>query len=115
MGTTVDQLHAIDEAHESLGLTFKQIARVLQADESTVQRWRSGITDPSPIFLNRLESLEELLTELRGTFRDATTARTWLSTRVPAFSDQRPIDLLLGGRIERVTAGLLALNVGMTI
>ena len=41
-------------------------------------------------------------------------SKRWLETRVPAFGDQRPLDLLLGGRIERVTAALQALNSGMT-
>ncbi len=114
MGTAASHLHAIDEAHDSLDFTFKQIARILRADESTLQRWRSGDTEPSPIFLSRLESLEELLAELRKTFRRVEAAKRWLNTKVPDFADQRPLDLLLGGRIERVTAGLQAFNTGMT-
>lgn len=114
MGTSVSQLHAIDEARDRLGLTLKQIALVLRADESTLQRWRTGVSDPSPVFLNRLESLEEFLAEVRTTFRDVAGTREWLATRAPAFRDQRPLDLLLDGRIERVTAALQAFNTGMT-
>ena len=97
-----------------MGLTYKQVAGILRADESTLQRWRTGTTEPSPVFMNRLESLEELITEVRATFRKTEAARRWLGTRVRAFDGQRPIDLLMEGRIERVTAALQALNGGVT-
>ena len=114
MATTSAHLPAVDDAHNALGLTYKQVASVLRADESTLQRWRTGMSDPSPVFLNRLEALEELLTEIRATFRKTKAAREWLNAHVPAFDDRRPLDLLLEGRIERVTSALRALNVGMT-
>lgn len=114
MATTVAHLPVVDEAHKVLGLTYKQVAGILRADESTLQRWRTGTSDPSPVFLGRMESLDELLRELRATFRRTNAAKRWLETPVPAFGDQRPLDLLLGGRIERVTAALQALNSGMT-
>ncbi len=114
MATTIAHLPVVDEAHKSLGLTYKQVASILRADESTLQRWRTGTSEPSPVFLSRMESLDELLREIRATFRRTNAARRWLDTRVSAFGDQRPIDLLLSGRIERVTAALQALNSGMT-
>ncbi len=114
MATTVAHLPVVDEAHKVLGLTYKQVAGILRADESTLQRWRTGTSDPSPVFLGRMESLDELLRELRATFRRTNAAKRWLETPVPAFGDQRPLDLLLGGRIERVTAALQAFNSGMT-
>ena len=114
MATTVAHLPAVDDAHKLLGLTYKQVAAMLRADESTLQRWRTGTRDPSPVFVGRMESLDELLREIRATFRRPNAAKRWLDTRVPAFGDQRPLDLLLSGRIERVTAALQALNSGMT-
>jgi len=114
MATTVAHLPVVDEAHKLLGLTYKQVAAMLRADESTLQRWRTGTSDPSPVFVGRMESLDELLREIRATFRRPNAAKRWLETRVPAFGDQRPLDMLLGGRIERVTAALQALNAGMT-
>jgi transcriptional regulator with XRE-family HTH domain len=111
---TVAHLPAVDEAHQVLGLTYKQVASALKADESTLQRWRTGISEPSPVFLTRLESLGELVTEIRKTFRKGDGARRWLATEAPAFGGQRPLELLLAGRIERVTSALQALNAGMT-
>lgn len=114
MTTTIAHLPVVDEAHKSLGLTYKQVASILRADESTLQRWRTGTSEPSPVFVSRLESLDEMLREVRASFRRTEAARRWLSTRVGAFGNERPIDLLLDGRIERVTAALQALNSGMT-
>lgn len=110
MATTAAHLPVVNEAHRSLGLTYKQVAGMLRADESTLQRWRTGTSEPSPVFLSRMESLDELLREIRARFRRTDSARRWLDTRVSAFGDQRPLDLLLTGRIERVTAALQALN-----
>ncbi len=108
------QLATIEEAHDALGLSYREIAQVLKANESTLHRWRSGEVEPSPVFLDRLEALQEFLTELRRTFKDADAAQRWLSREVPALDSQIPLQLLLEGRIERLTAGLIALNIGMT-
>lgn len=108
------RLRAIERAHEQLDLSYRDIASALRADESTVHRWRSGATDPSPVFLDRLEALGELLEELDRTFRSLEGAREWLDRTVVELDDRRPRDLLLEGRMERLTAVLMALNLGMT-
>lgn len=109
------ELKAVEEAHDRLGLTYREIASALRADESTVHRWRSGESEPFPVFHSRLEALEELLTEVQRTFRSPNAARAWLAREVEALEGKRPRDLLLEGRVERVTALLAALNLGMTV
>ena len=47
--------------------------------------------------------------------RSEATARGWLDREVKALGAKRPRELLLEGRIERVTAVLLSLNVGASI
>lgn len=106
------QLRAIERAHEYLDLSYREIAELVRADESTLHRWRAGTTEPSPVFLDRLDSLGELLEELDRTFRDPDDARDWLSRKVPELDGRRPEDLLSEGRMERVIASLLALNLG---
>jgi putative toxin-antitoxin system antitoxin component (TIGR02293 family) len=106
------QLRAIERAHDYLDLSYRDVARALRSDESTLHRWRAGKTDPSPVFLDRLESLSELLDELERTFRNSEHARSWLQREVSELDDRRPADLLVEGRIERITAVLLALNLG---
>jgi hypothetical protein len=116
MTTTVVELHAIDEVQELLGLQLKQIAQVLGADESTLHRWRSGFVPggPSKMYLMKLETLHEFVTELRDAFRTPEAARRWVwESRPPILNGERPIDLLLAGKMERVTAVLWAVNNGM--
>lgn len=108
------RLEALEAAHDRLGLTYREVARTLRADESTLHRWRGGETEPSPVFLDRLASLEEFLTEIARTFRSDEAARRWLDREVPELDGRTPREWLLAGRIERLTALLLALNLGMT-
>lgn len=61
-----------------------------------------------------LEALEELLRELDRTFRSPEHARAWLDREVRQLGGQRPRELLLEGRMERVTAILMALDLGVT-
>lgn len=114
MAVLPGQLEAIERAHDGLGLSYRDVARVLRADESTLHRWRGGTTEPSPVFLDRLETLEALLDELDRTFREPEHARAWLDREVEELGGRRPRDLLLAGRMERVVAVLLALNLGVT-
>lgn len=112
MAVLQSQLRAIERAHEHLDLSYREIAELLRADESTLHRWRAAATEPSPVFLDRLDSLSELLAELDRTFRDPRDVRDWLEREVPELDGRRPDDLLSEGRMERVTAVLLALNPG---
>ena len=112
MAVASPHTRAIEDAHDYLGLSYQRIAKAIKADESTLHRWRSG-GEPSPVFAARLEALEELLAELRETFRQADDARAWLEREVPALKDRRPIDLIDEGRLEVLTGILYALNSGM--
>lgn len=114
MRVLTPQLKVIEEAHVLLGLQYKQIARALGADESTLHRWRAGETEPSRAYLARLEALEEFLRELFLTLRPD-GARAWLEAPVPALEDRRPLDFLLEGHIEPLTRLLLRLNLGMSL
>lgn len=107
------QVKVIEEARHYLDLSYARIAEALRADESTLHRWRAG-AEPSPVFLARLEALEELLAEMKRTFRAPEHARQWLHTDVPALKGERPIDLVARGRIEVLTGLLYALNVGVS-
>lgn len=107
------QLKPIEDAHDLLGLTYKEIAAALNADESTLHRWRSGEAEPTPVYLGRLEALGELVSELMGTV-SREGAREWLRTEVPALDGETPRDLLRRGKIEPVTRVLLQLNLGIS-
>jgi transcriptional regulator with XRE-family HTH domain len=108
------QLEAAEDAHDRLGLSYEQVAAALRANSSSLHRWRSGEVEPSPVFLDRLEALGELMGQLRRTFRSDAMAREWFDRPVPAFSQRTPRVLLVEGKIERITAALEGLNTGMT-
>lgn len=107
-------VQAIEDAHEYLGLSYQKLAEALRADESTLHRWRSG-GEPSPVFAARIEALDELLGEMRETFRDPEAARRWLGRAVPALKNATPAELIAQGRLEILTGVLYALNSGMSI
>ena len=109
--TLATQLRYVEDAHDVLGLTYRQIAAAVGADESTLHRWRSGDSAPRSIFLSRMDALREFQQELLETMH-ADAARTWLQTPVPALDGRAPAALLEEGRIEPLTRLLIRLNVG---
>jgi uncharacterized protein (DUF2384 family) len=113
MGTKslIPQLQYIDEAHETLGLTWRQIAGALGADESTLHRWRSGESDPRAVYVSRMEALKEFQTELFDAMHPE-PAREWLATEIPSLGGRRPIELLMEGSIEPLTRIMMRLNMG---
>jgi uncharacterized protein (DUF2384 family) len=60
-----------------------------------------------------LRALNEFITEFTDMFGAVgSEGRAWLATPVPALSNLEPLDLLLSGKIERVTALLGRANRG---
>lgn len=114
MTATTPSLPGVESGTEHLGLTLKEVARACKADESTLHRWRGGVA-PSPVFLSRLEALDDLVVEMRKTFRDAETAREWLMQPVPSLDGRTPRQVILEGASEKLTGMLIALNTGMSL
>ena len=109
--TLAPQLQHVEDAHDALGLTYRQLAAAVGADESTLHRWRSGESVPRAVFLSRMDALHEMQRELLDAMRPR-VAREWLVASVPALNGERPIDLLEHGRIEPLTRLLMRLNLG---
>ncbi|HEX8246077.1 MAG TPA: antitoxin Xre/MbcA/ParS toxin-binding domain-containing protein [Longimicrobium sp.] len=109
--TLAPQLAYLEEAHETLELTYSQIAGALGANESTLHRWRAGESEPRAVFISRMEALHELQTELLDAMEPA-AAREWLYRQVPSLDGRRPADLIAEGRIEPVVRVLMRLNLG---
>lgn len=106
-------LRTIEDVRSKLDLTYKQIALIVAADESTLHRWRAEESEPSRAHLRALMSLREFTAELLRTFSNPSEARDWLTTRNQGFGNQRPVEILLEGKIERLTANLIGFNLGM--
>lgn len=112
MATLTYELRAVETAHDRLGLTYAEIASALTANESTLHRWRNGEREPTPVYLRRLDSLAEFMAELERMVKDPAHARWWLDRPVPLLDNRTPRDLLLEGRIEKLTGLLYNVNSG---
>ena len=109
-----DVLHVVEELHDRLGFTYRELAGAIHADEATLHRWRKGNgAAPSPVYLARLAALQAFLDELQRTFRRWEDAVAWLERAAPAFRNETPRALILAGHVDRVTGVLYALNAGI--
>ncbi|HEU4884341.1 MAG TPA: antitoxin Xre/MbcA/ParS toxin-binding domain-containing protein [Longimicrobium sp.] len=109
--TLAPQLRYVEQAHDALGLTYRQLAAAIGADESTLHRWRSGESEPRSVFLSRMDALHEFQQELFDLVPPG-TAREWLRAPMPALDGRRPVELLDEGRIETLTRLLMRMNLG---
>jgi hypothetical protein len=115
MAAPSPELHIVEQAHNDLGISMKQIAAVIGADESTLHDWLNGSKPSRPRHVHRqLEALCEFYTELRAAFPTLEAARRWLHEATPpAFGGITPLQALLEGKIERVSGLLWNVNNGM--
>jgi uncharacterized protein (DUF2384 family) len=109
-----DPLAVVEELHDRLRFTYRELAGAVHADEATLHRWRKGSgAAPSPVYLARLAALQTFLDELRRTFRRWEDAAAWVDRPAPAFRSETPRALILAGHVDRVTGVLYALNAGV--
>ena len=107
------QVQAIESARQYLGLTYREIAAAIHAEESTLHRWRKGVSSPTPVYLARLNAVDDLVKEVDRTFRDREHAREWLEKPNQGLQERSPKEVIMEGRLDRVTGMLYALNAGI--
>lgn len=54
--------------------------------------------------------LEEFLREMEMTFHSTEAARSWMLTSLPALGNRRPLDLILGREVTKLSFGLRSLR-----
>lgn len=111
-------LAAVEQLHDRLGFSYRELAAAVHADEATLHRWRANAergtgAPPSPVYLARLAALQAFLDELGRTFRDWADAVAWMDRPAPAFQGQTARALIRAGHVDRVTGVLYALNAGV--
>lgn len=111
--STTTELPGVEPARSVLGFDYGEIARAVQADESTLYRWRQGRA-PTAIYLSRLERLDELVREIQRTMRPE-AVRGWLDRSVPALDGETPRQMIMKGRSETVLGMLISLNAGFSL
>jgi hypothetical protein len=98
-----------------LGISYEELALVLETDRKTVFRWLADETFPRAHNRGRLDALEALVDRLDDSFKTSEGATTWLHAPSGYFGGLRPIDALLRGRIDAVDAALEALDSGIFV
>jgi transcriptional regulator with XRE-family HTH domain len=101
-------MDAIERLRERLHIGREDFARIIGVNPSTEWRWRQGLAAPRGLAQSRLVQFAELGALLRRLFAGPDLAREWLASARPAFLGGRetPLDVMRGGRIDRVLATL---------
>lgn len=103
-------LETLENVHARLSLTYREIAQVVGADESSLHRWRRGESAPSLVFARQIRVLGRCLDQLAGVFESWEGARGWLASHPDRLDGERPVDLLRNGQADRVIAELHLMN-----
>jgi len=111
--STTSILPGFDLAREILGFENGEIARAVQADESTLYRWRQG-SIPTAVYMSRLERLDELVREIQRTIHPEVIP-VWLDRPIPALGGTTAREMILAGRGETLLGMLISLNAGFSL
>lgn len=101
-------LPGITAARAVFGLSAAEIAQAVLTDEGALFEWLSGRIPP-PIYLNRLERLDELAREVHRAIRPERIVE-WLDRPVPALQGETPKEAILSGRSGAVLSYLTEPN-----
>jgi uncharacterized protein (DUF2384 family) len=102
----------IEEARETFGLNYVDLASALDVDRRTLLRYRKEVSAPSPKVRMRMEKLREIAYLLLEVFETREEGLGWLYSSVELLRGRRPIDLMRNGDIDDVLAVLAGLYSG---
>ena len=102
----------IEEARETFGLNYVDLAAALDVDRRTLLRYRKEVSAPSPKVRMRMEKLREIAYLLLEVFETREDGLGWLYSSVELLRGRRPIDLMRNGDIDDVLAVLAGLYSG---
>ncbi|MFN0071185.1 MAG: helix-turn-helix domain-containing protein [Chloroflexota bacterium] len=103
----------IERLERDLGVSLETIARALDVDRRTVERWRANQSVPQGKTRGRLGELVALCDELLRMFGTAETAQEWLRASSRYLGGFSPEEALNAGRLDRVRADLDGLAAGV--
>ncbi len=85
------------------GINYREIAQLLDTTQKTVSHWNTGKADPRPDRLERLLTLEFVVSEL-SEFYHPDDARLWLFSPHRLLNGERPADRIQQGKLQDVLA-----------
>ena len=86
---------------ERSGISGRDVAQLIATTPQTVSRWRIGHSSPQPRHLDRLLTLEWLVSQL-ATYYSAEEAKLWLFSPHLQLDGRRPADLIAERRTDEV-------------
>lgn len=108
-----DTTRLVEWCHETVGLTYAEVADAIGVSERTLHRWRASEAAPARTARDRLDQLEELRFWLDKVFeRDVDDATEWLQKRLVDLHGKSPQHLVRDGKFERVTEMLATFHTG---
>ncbi len=102
----------IDQAHQTFGLDYVEVASALGVDRRTIFRYRTNGSVPSPDIRARLGKIREITHLLSAVFIDHDAQLEWLYSPVPLLRGRRPIDLIRMGELDEVLSVLAGVYTG---
>jgi transcriptional regulator with XRE-family HTH domain len=91
----------LDAIHERVGVSFREVAQLMNTTPETVSRWRQGRVDPQPSKFKKLATLAWLAEEL-SEFYEPEEAKLWLFTPQRLLNGATPADRIEKGGLEDV-------------
>lgn len=101
---------SLKQAVRVLGLSQEALARVLNVSARTVHRWLKGARPRQNPEVDRLQRLASLLEEV---LPSPEVIRSYLNHPNPSLDSETPLQVLLRGELDRVSADLSALAEGV--
>jgi transcriptional regulator with XRE-family HTH domain len=93
------------------GIKSREVAQLLDTTPQTVSRWHTGKVEPQPDRLQRLLTLEWLISEL-SEFYEPDEAHLWLFAPHRLLGGERPADRIQEGKVDDVLALISQLRDG---
>lgn len=103
----------IIELEQAFGLSQEDLARAIDVNVRTVERWRKGAAVPQREARERLAVLLRLRDRLNDTFTTEDAARGWLHRPNRYLRSLTPADTLRVGRPDRVDGALEVIDAGV--
>jgi len=103
----------VEQLENELQLTDNELAKALDTNPRTIDRWKAGVSYPQHEAREKLTDLEKLARRLSSTFTTREAIRSWLHEDSRYLGGMAPIDALRAGRFDRVHAALEALDSGV--